>query len=611
MMGLINPDFQTLTELFSSVFTNYREDPAKFPFARKIDGVYNPISYREFEGDVTTFAAFLKHNGIANKDRVAILSENRPGWYLSDMAIMNIGAINVPLYPSLPPNQIEYILKNCGAKAVVVSNMLQLGKILSIQKNLSELTLVVIMNRLEEVVESVFDLNQVKREGEKILARQPFILDGTIVNPDDVATIIYTSGTTGLPKGVMLTHRNLCENVKSCSTVIRLDDSDRGLSFLPLSHAYERTGGYYLLFACGASIYLAESVETISLNMTEAQPTIMFTVPRLFERIKSGILKQISTQSALKQKIFYWALKTGEKYHNELNTPGHPSPLLAIQHTLAKQLVYNKIKTKFGGRLRYFVSGGAALPQKIGEFFQALDIRILEGFGLTETAPVTHVNRPEKIKYGTVGRAVDNVDVMIAPDGEILLKGPNIMKGYWNDEAATREVIKDGWFHSGDIGEIDRDGYLKITDRKKHIIVTSGGKNIAPGPIENMISESDFVDQVIVVGEKRPFLIALIVPDFTALQEFATAEKITYSTIKELIEHKEVLQIYEKLLRNISKHLATHEKIRKFLLVDVAFTIDNAQMTPTFKLKRKIIYEKYATEIDKMYKTFNTVYNTE
>ncbi len=611
MMGLINPDFQTLPELFASVFAHYRDEPAKFPFARKINGVYNPISYREFEKDVTTFAAFLKHNGITSKDRVAILSENRPGWYLSDMAIMNIGAINVPLYPSLPPNQIEYILKNCGAKAVVVSNMLQLGKILSIQKNLSELTLVVIMNRLEEVIENVFDLNEVKREGEAILAREPFILDGTIVNPDDVATIIYTSGTTGLPKGVMLTHRNICENVKSCSSVICLDDSDRGLSFLPLSHAYERTGGYYLLFACGASIYLAESVETISLNMTEAQPTIMFTVPRLFDRIKSGILKQISTQSALKQKIFYGALKTGEKYHNELNTQGHVSPLLAIQHTLAKQLVYNKIKNKFGGHLRYFVSGGAALPQKIGEFFQALDIRILEGFGLTETAPVTHVNRPEKIKYGTVGRAVDNVEVMIAPDGEILLKGPNIMKGYWNDEAATREVIKDGWFHSGDIGEIDRDGYLTITDRKKHIIVTTGGKNIAPGPIENMISESAFVDQVIVVGEKRPFLIALIVPDFTALQEFAAAEKITFSTIKELIEHKEVMQIYEKLLRNISKHLATHEKIRKFLLVDTAFTIDNAQMTPTFKLKRKIIYAKYATEIDKMYKTFNTVYNTE
>ncbi|MBV5304973.1 MAG: long-chain fatty acid--CoA ligase, partial [Chlorobium sp.] len=512
-MGLINPAFQTLPELFSSVFNNYRTNDSKFPFARKINGKYKSITYHAFEEDVRTFAAFLKHSGINSKERVAILSENRPGWYLADMAILNLGAINVPLYPSLPANQIEYILNNSSAKAIVVSNTLQLGKILSIWQNLPELTLIVVMNRLDEPMEEAIDLNQAKAEGRRVLAEKPWIIDGTLVEPDDIATIIYTSGTTGVPKGVMLTHRNICENVKSCSSVIQLDDSDCGLSFLPLSHAYERTGGYYLLFACGASIYMAESVETITLNMTEARPTIMFTVPRLFDRIKTGILKQISKESTIKQKIFYWALTTGEKYHLAIKEKGIAPQLLTIQHTLAGKLVYNKIKSTFGGRLRYFVSGGAALPKKVGEFFQALDISILEGFGLTETAPVTHVNRPGKIKYGTVGRAVDKVEVMIAPDGEILLKGPNIMKGYWNDEEGTREVIKDGWFHSGDIGEIDRDGYLKITDRKKHIIVTSGGKNITPMPIEDMISESPYVDQVIVIGEKRPFLIALIVPE--------------------------------------------------------------------------------------------------
>jgi long-chain acyl-CoA synthetase len=610
-MGLINPHFQTLPELFSSVFNHYRGEESKFPIARKINGIYEPIPYDAFEKDVHYLSAFLKHNGIKPKERVAILSENRPGWYLADMAILNIGAINVPLYPSLPPNQIEYILHNCGAKAVIVSNMLQLGKVLSVWQNLPELTLVMVMNRLEEVVEDVLDLNQVKARGKTILEEKPWFLDGAPVEPDDIATIIYTSGTTGLPKGVMLTHRNICENVKSCSSIIRLDESDRGLSFLPLSHAYERTGGYYLLFSCGASIYMAESVETISLNMSEAQPTIIFTVPRLFDRIKMSILKQISTQSPIKQKIFYWALKTGEKYHQEINEKGTPGKIISLQHTLAEKLVYNKIKTKFGGRLRYFVSGGAALPQKIGEFFQALDISILEGFGLTETAPVTHVNRPEKIKYGTVGAAVDNVHVKIAEDGEILLKGPNIMKGYWNDEEATREVIKDGWFYTGDIGVIDRDGYLKITDRKKHIIVTSGGKNIAPMPIENLISDSPYVDQVIVIGEKRPFLIALIVPDFNKLKEFAAAEGIHAATSKELIEHKSVQQIFEKLIRTVSRQLATHEKVRKFLLVDTAFTIENGHMTPTMKLKRKDITTKYAAEIDKVYNALNMVYNTE
>jgi len=611
MMGLINSDFQTLPELFTSVFTHYRGDNVKFPFARKINGVYEPITYHEFEEDVVTLAAFLKHSGINSKERVALLSENRPGWYLTDMAIMNLGAINVPLYPSLPANQIEYILDNCGAKAIIVSNTLQLGKILSIWQNLPELTLIVVMNRLEEAMEEAIDLNQAKSEGKRVLAEKPWILNGTIVEPDDIATIIYTSGTTGVPKGVMLTHRNICENVKSCSSVIRLDDSDCGLSFLPLSHAYERTGGYYLLFACGASIYMAESVETIILNMTEARPTIMFTVPRLFDRIKTGILKQISKENSIKQKIFYWALKTGEQYHKEINEKGTAPQLLTIRHTLADKLVYKKIKSTFGGRLRYFVSGGAALPQKVGEFFQALEISILEGYGLTETAPVTHVNRPGKIKYGTVGPAVDKVEVVIAPDGEILLKGPNIMKGYWNDEVGTCEVIKDGWFHSGDIGEIDRDGYLKITDRKKNIIVTSGGKNITPMPIENLISESPYVDQVIVIGEKRPFLIALIVPEFIKLKEFAATANINFSTNKELIEEKRVLQIYDRLLQTVSRQLATHEKVRKFLLVDTAFSIENDQATPTLKLKRKVISTKYAAEIDKLYNTLNMVYNTE
>jgi len=610
-MGLINPDFQTLPELFSSVFSHYRGQESKFPIARKINGVYEPILYHTLEEDVHHFSAFLKHNGVTSKDRVAILSENRPGWYLADMAILNLGAINVPLYPSLPPNQIEFILNNCSAKAIVVSNMLQLGKIISIWQNLPELCLVIVMNRLEESVEDALDLNQAKDEGKIILEEKPWFLERAPVEPDDVATIIYTSGTTGLPKGVMLTHRNLCENVKSSSSIIRLDESDCGLSFLPLSHAYERTGGYYLLFSCGASIYLAESVETISLNMTEALPTIIFTVPRLFDRIKMSILKQISNESAIKQKIFKWAVSTGEKYHREINSKGKSPTFLSLQHALAKKLVYQKIKNKLGGRLRYFVSGGAALPQKIGEFFQALDITILEGFGLTETSPITNVNRPEKIKYGTVGPVVDNVQLKIAEDGEILFKGPNIMKGYWNDEEATRQVIKDGWFYSGDIGEVDNDGYLKITDRKKHIIVTSGGKNIAPMPIENLITESPYVDQVIVIGEKRPFLISIIVPDFNKLKEFAAAEGIKFNSNKELIQHKSVLQIFEKLLRTVSRQLATHEKVRKFLLVDSSFTVENGHMTPTLKIKRKEIINRYATEIDKVYKTLNMVYNTE
>ena len=466
-MGLIYPDFQTLPELFTQVFRHYKGQKKKFPIARKVNDTYEPISYDSFSEDVSALAAFLKHKGIEAKDRVAILSENRPGWYLADMAILGIGAADVPLYPSLPPNQIEYILKDSGSKAIIVSNMLQLGKVLSIWQNLPDLEFIIVMNRLDEKVDSVTELSEAKKTGHAILDSTPDYVSYTMLKPDDIATIIYTSGTTGLPKGVMLTHQNICENVKSCSSIIRLDESDRSLSFLPLSHSYERTGGYYLLFACGAQIYLAESIETVSLNIAEAKPTIIFTVPRLFDRIKANILKQIENQSPVKQKIFKWAFDTGITYHKQDRT-SKPGTLLSVQHSLANKLVYTKIKEKFGGHLRYFVSGGAALPIKVGEFFQALGIVILEGYGLTETSPVTNVNRPEKVKFGTVGPAVDNVDIAIGTDGEILFKGPNIMKGYWNDEEATKEVIYDGWFHTGDIGELDEDGYLKITDRKNH-----------------------------------------------------------------------------------------------------------------------------------------------
>ncbi|UZJ38639.1 MULTISPECIES: AMP-dependent synthetase/ligase [unclassified Prosthecochloris] len=609
-MGLIYPDFQTLPELFTQVFRHYKGQKKKFPIARKVNDTYEPISYDSFSEDVSALAAFLKHKGIEAKDRVAILSENRPGWYLADMAILGIGAADVPLYPSLPPNQIEYILKDSGSKAIIVSNMLQLGKVLSIWQNLPDLEFIIVMNRLDEKVDSVTELSEAKKTGHAILDSTPDYVSYTMLKPDDIATIIYTSGTTGLPKGVMLTHRNICENVKSCSSIIRLDESDRSLSFLPLSHSYERTGGYYLLFACGAQIYLAESIETVSLNIAEAKPTIIFTVPRLFDRIKANILKQIENQSPVKQKIFKWAFDTGITYHKQDRT-SKPGTLLSVQHSLANKLVYTKIKEKFGGHLRYFVSGGAALPIKVGEFFQALGIVILEGYGLTETSPVTNVNRPEKVKFGTVGPAVDNVDIAIGTDGEILFKGPNIMKGYWNDEEATKEVIYDGWFHTGDIGELDEDGYLKITDRKKHIIVTSGGKNIAPLPIEQLIAENNYVDQVMVAGEKKPFLIALIVPNFSELESFAEERQLNWTTKNDLVELKQVRQIYESLLRNISRQLAAHEKVRKFLLMQDPFTIENGYMTPTLKLKRKSINKTFQKEIDSLYSTMNTLYNSD
>ncbi len=607
-MGLINSSFTTLPELFDGVFNSFENSSTHHPYARKVDGSYQNISYKALKENVTTISAFLKSIGIDNGDRVAILSENRLEWAISDMGILKAGAIDVPIYPTLPPNQISYILTNSECKAIFVSTELQLRKILKIKSEVPSLSTIISFQPLTEPDDTLIEFHVAISEGRNVLKQHPNILSHVNPKPEDVATLIYTSGTTGSPKGVMLTHKNLCENVRSCSDVLRLDQTDSCLSFLPLSHAYERTAGYYLMFACGAKIYFAESIETVSLNISEAKPTVIITVPRLFERIKSSMLKTIDAGSPIRKKLFYWALNLGSTYHKNLRE-GNTSIMNTSQLKIAESLVLSKIKARFGGRLRFFVSGGAALPQQTGEFFEAIGITILEGFGLTETSPVTHVNRPGKIKFGTVGFPIKNVEAKVAEDGEILLKGPNIMKGYWGDEEATKQVIKDGWFHTGDIGTIDNEGILKITDRKKHIIVSSGGKNIAPLPIENLFGNDQYVDQVMIYGEKRPFLVALIVPNYENLEEFATSNQISFSTHQDLINHEKIQAHYTKLLREVSQQLATHEKVRKYLLILEPFTVENGHMTPTLKLKRKTIEDRYKSQINELYS--GTVYEGE
>jgi len=571
---------------------------------RKVDGQYRGISHDELKADVEALAAYLHSIGVRKGDRVGILSENRPAWVVADMAILKLGAIDVPLYPTLPPNQIAYILQNSEAKAVVVSTSLQLNKIRKIKNEVPSLMHVLSMNPIENREPNEIELEEAQRIGRAFAEKTPdWFKDVEKIDENDIATLIYTSGTTGLPKGVMLTHRNICENIKSCVACLPVDSNDRTLSFLPLSHSYERTAGYYVMFACGVEIYYAESIETVSLNIAEVKPTIVITVPRLFERIKTALFKDLDAGPAVRKKIFFWALGVGKKFA-KAKREGKISPLLAMQHALATKLVFSKVQEKFGGCIRYFVSGGAALPKETGEFFEALGITILEGYGLTETSPVTHVNRIEKIKFGTVGPPIKNVEQKIAPDGEILLRGPNIMKGYWRDEAATREVIEpDGWLHTGDIGEIDEDGYLKITDRKKHIIVNSGGKNIAPLPIENMIQNSPFVDQVVVLGEKRPFLTAVIVPNFDAVRAFARKNQIPFESDKDLLQREEVKKIFDDHLKKISRELASHEKVRRFILSSEPFSIEAGEMTPTLKIKRKIVEEKFKAQLEEIYKS--------
>jgi long-chain acyl-CoA synthetase len=605
-MPLINTSFKTLTEMFNAVFAHYHGRMDKFALSRKVNGKYQGITHDELHREVLAFAGFLKSIGIEKGDRVALLSENRPQWVVADMATLMIGAVNVPLYPSLPPNQIAYIIQNSECKAVITSTMLQLNKIRKIRAEIPTVQSVISFNELDAPDDTVTEFEAAKKIGEKFNHEHPNAIASLELSEHDLATLVYTSGTTGNPKGVMLTHRNLCENIKSCNEsmckTLPIDERDSTLSFLPLCHTYERTAGYYLIFACGGTINYAESIETITMNLTEVRPTIVITVPRLFERIKSGLFKSVDSSPAAKKKLFYWALNVGYAYA-KAKRQGKFAPILAAQYALADSLVLSKVKERFGGRLRYFISGGAALPKETGELFEALGIIILEGFGLTETSPVTHVNRAHKVKYGTVGPPIHNVEHKIAPDGEILLRGPNVMKGYWRDEQATKEVIdEDGWFHTGDIGEIDEDNYLKITDRKKHIIVNSGGKNIAPLPIENLIAASPLVEQVVVIGEKRPFLSAIIVPNFDTLKTFADQNGIKYESNLDLMQKEEVKKLYDDLLRKISRNLASHEKVRRFLLVAEQFSIDKGEMTPTLKIKRKVVEQKFKDEIEALYK---------
>ncbi len=605
-MPLIDSSFKTLTEMFNAVFAHYRGRTDKFALSRKVNGKYQGITHDELHREVLAFAGFLKSIGIEKGDRVALLSENRPQWVVADMATLMIGAVNVPLYPSLPPNQIAYIVQHSECKAIITSTMLQLNKVRKIRAEIPTVQALISFNELDAPDDSVTEFEEAKKIGEKFNHEHPNAIANLELSEHDLATLVYTSGTTGNPKGVMLTHRNLCENIKSCNEsmckTLPIDERDSTLSFLPLCHTYERTAGYYLIFGCGATINYAESIETITMNLAEVRPTIVVTVPRLFERIKSSLFKSIDASSPAKKKLFYWALNVGYAYA-KAKRKGEFAPLLSAQHALAEALVFSKIKERFGGRLRYFISGGAALPKETGELFEAIGITILEGYGLTETSPVTHVNRAHKVKYGTVGPPIHNVEHKIAPDGEILLRGPNVMKGYWRDEQATKEAIdEEGWFHTGDIGEIDEDNYLKITDRKKHIIVNSGGKNIAPLPIENLIAASPLVEQVVVIGEKRPFLSAIIVPNFDTLKTVAEEQGIKYENHLDLMQKEEVKKLYDELLRKISRNLASHEKVRRFLLVAEQFSIDKGEMTPTLKIRRKVVEEKFKNEIEALYK---------
>ena len=514
-------------------------------------------------------------------------------------------AVDVPVYPTMTARQNLYIFNDAGVRFAIVSNQFQLNKIMRVIEEMKTLEKVILMSDKGLTPdERVIPFSTVLTMGERARGESPDFFPASVkmVKPDHLLTLIYTSGTTGNPKGVMLTHHNLVSNIKSAASVIPIGPDDTMLSFLPLSHSFERMAGYYTGFACGAGIAYAESVETVRDNMLEVRPTIVTTVPRLFERIYSRIAKQIDSSPPIRQKIFSWAVGVGREYAQALKQ-GTPSPGLRAKRAVADRLVYGKLRARTGGRMRFFVSGGAALGRQFGEFFEAVGLTIIEGYGLTETSPVISANRLDNYKFGSVGKPIPGVEVKIAHDGEILARGPNIMKGYWNDKSATREVLdSEGWLHTGDIGVQDAEGFLYITDRKKHLFVSSGGKNIAPQHIESLFMSIKYIEQFMLIGDRRMFLTALIVPDFDALKEYADAHNIPYSSEADLAKHPQITELIEKEIQGIQKDLANYERVRKFTILDKQFTIEDGELTPTLKVRRNVIEERYGNLIEEMYR---------
>lgn len=594
-------NYSSLAEMFYATCHQYRD---KVSFMHKEGGSYQSLTFKQVKDVVERLAAGLAALGVKKDDKVVILSENRIEWAFFDYAILTNGAATVPIYPTLMPHQIRFITNNSDAKIMVVSDKLQFDKVKEVESQLDAVEKFVVIDSQEVEHPRMIAYDDLIRKGEEYLNSNGGFVEEVVsrLKRDDLATIIYTSGTTGEPKGVMLSHGNFLSNIEASTRAMPVDHTDTFLSFLPLSHVFERMAGHFLAFSIGGSIAYAESVDTVADNLQEVKPTLMTSVPRLFEKIYGRVMDSLEEGSPLKRKLFFWAIGVGKESlryrQNNQPLPGG----LKIKHGIAHKLVFSKLHQRVGGNIRFFISGGAPLTSEIGEFFSAAGLLVLEGYGLTETSPVITVNRLEKFKFGSVGLPLDNVEVRIAEDGEILTRGPHVMIGYYKNEEATKEAIdEEGWFHTGDIGHLDEDGMLVITDRKKNIIVTAGGKNIAPQYIENLLITSRYIEQAVVLGDKRRFCSALLVPNMEGLKKFAEEKGMSDLSEKELLNDPQVLELIQKEIEAVSKELASYETIKKFALVEQPFTIESGELTPTLKVKRNVVEERYKSIIDGFY----------
>lgn len=591
---------KTIAELFrNSAIKHNRPDALNY----KKDGKWIPISSDEMISRAENIALGLYSLGIRNGDRVAILAENSPEWTLTDAGCQFGGFLDVPIYTTLAPNSVSYIINDSGSKVFFLDNQRAFERISSVFDDCSSIEKLIFFDAEGVKVKNSLSISDLEKLGAELKSREPNLIHelSESIDPNDVATLIYTSGTTGEPKGVMLSHTNLVSNVIDAGGEFTFSSTDKPLSVLPLSHVFERSGMYVYIFN-GMAVHYAESIEKVADNLREVAPTIFVGVPRLFEKVYQKAKLKAAQESRVKEVIFDWAIAVAKEYALQIEKGEEISYLLAIKHSTADKLVFSKIRQFFGGNLRSCITGGAAISDEIYLTFTGAGISIMQGYGLTETSPVNTSNTVLNARLGSVGKPIRNVQVRIASDGEIEVSGPNVMLGYYNKPEATKEVFtEDGWFRTGDIGEFSVDGYLRITDRKKELFKTSGGKYIAPSPIEQTIKSCRYVSQVVLVGNDRKFPAALVVPNFEELERFARSEGLKLTTPDEFCKNQKVLELFEAEVETACKNLSQYEKVKKVALLSEELTVEGGELTPTMKVKRRIVNDKYVDVIDQIY----------
>lgn len=588
----------TLIDIFKDVARDHkRPDTLNY----KSDGRWVPISSDELIERAKNIAAGLHSIGVRRGDRLALLSESRVEWTLADAGCIFGGVIDVPIYPTLTPPQVRYILNDSGASALIVEGREKYEELKDILGECPDVKHIIYFD--PDGMNEGVSLAKLEDLGRELQQKEPELLDRLAheITSDDLATIIYTSGTTGEPKGVMLTHSNLVTNLIDSTGHLSFGEKDVALSVLPLSHVFERQGMYMYLHQ-GMAVYFAESLQTIAPNMREVRPTIFVGVPRMYEKIYQRIQERAAEAGKFASTMLAWSVDVAREYATY--TLAHrPVPfVLKLKHRIAMKVVFSKWHDAFGGRMRLLLSGGAALPEDLALVYIGAGLPIIQGYGLTETSPVITSMEIENNRLGTVGYAIPNVDIRIAADGEIEVRGPNVMRGYYNKPEETRAVFTDdGWFKTGDVGTLDEDGYLRITDRKKELFKTSGGKYISPQPIETAIKGSRFVNQVVLIGSERKFPAALIVPNWEQLDSYCKLKGIEVKDRREMCGHPRIVDLFERQIDRLTPHLARYEKIKKIALLENEFTIEGGELTPTLKVKRRVVDQKYRDVIEKLY----------